>query len=214
MASSSIRNYVRTFANPLLAMAFKDGVDYVGDPDFRALEPKKEGDVWEVLIEHEVEDDDDDYNEVDHSGVVHTPMGPLPIKSYASTANAVTPETKKQLSLKDYEDKLNKMSARPARSQQFELDDETGMLVPKKEIIHPPVKVEANEPEPLPPTPTLTKSEPIIMFDPSATDDVEPCKACLNCVSGQPCINQINAACIATMPRKHGSSCKCRDCLD
>jgi len=146
----SVTTYVRTFANPLLALAFKDGIDYVGDPDFRALPPKKEGDMWEVLIEHQVDEDDDDAEVIN----INSRSAP-----------------KKQLSLGDYQAKLDKMKPRDISSN--------------REIIHPPVK-----------------AEPIIMYELAATDGIEPCNACLNCSSGGPCMNLINAACIATAPRK------------
>ena len=52
--------YEKVFVNPLLALAFKDGVDFANDPDLKALEPKKEGpNKWIVLIEDNNEDDDD-----------------------------------------------------------------------------------------------------------------------------------------------------------
>lgn len=185
--ASSITTYVRTFANPLLALAFKEGVDYVGDPDFKALEPKKDGDLWEVIIEHEVEDDaDDNDDDILHSTVSFTqPHRSPPGSPFANSTSVVE---RKQLTLKDYEDKFNKIPARPAR-----------------EIIHPPVKVtaevEEDGPEPLPPVPPKSntnniegmRKEPII-FDPNS---IEPCGECIPCSTGQDCLRVINAACAA-----------------
>lgn len=69
----SLKIYPKTFINPLVALAFKEGIDFVGDPDYNALEPKKEGDKWVVLIEHTDDDDDDESNdEIVHSTVKHT----------------------------------------------------------------------------------------------------------------------------------------------
>jgi len=84
---------IKTYPNPLLALAFRDGVNFVGDPDYKALEPKKEGDKWEVIIEHE--DDEDD--------VANTTIGPeLP--------------PKKQTTLRDFEERLTKMKPVAAKS--------------------------------------------------------------------------------------------------
>lgn len=201
MSASSIRNYVRTFANPLLAMAFKDGIDYVGDPDFRALDPKKEGDMWEVIIEHEIDDDDEDESPT-RKGTKFDPsaiIGPVPAKN-------TVPE-KTQLSLKDYEAKFDKMKPRPITA--------TG----KDEIIHPPVKVEeiktdggqvikfympsepkTKEPEPLPPPPVVNKPKQNLGYNQEAIEGIKPCNGCLNCSHGETCINIINAACLASMP--------------
>lgn len=181
MANSSIRNYVRSFANPLLAMAFKDGIDYVGDPDFRALEPKKEGDMWEVIVEHEVEDDDEEV----------TPIGPVPAKNH-SQSNTITDtiygtldkNEKKHLTLKDYEAKLDKMKPRPIPA--------TG----NDEVIHPPVKIEEKLFMPTEPT----KPKQNLGYNQSAIEGIKPCNSCLNCVHGETCINIINAACLASMP--------------
>ncbi len=56
-----MRQYEQVFANPLLAMAFKDGVDFVGDPDMRAHNPKKAIDGtsnWVVVIEDDTDEDE------------------------------------------------------------------------------------------------------------------------------------------------------------
>lgn len=55
----SLRFYPKTFVNPLLAIAFKEGVDFVGDPDYRVSEPKQENDRWVVIVEHDDDDDDE-----------------------------------------------------------------------------------------------------------------------------------------------------------
>ncbi len=81
--------YTKTFVNPLLALAFKDGVDFVGDPDYKALEPKREATGWVVVIEHD-DDDDDDEGEIVHSTV------------NVVDKNATT-------TVRDFEDRLKKM---------------------------------------------------------------------------------------------------------
>lgn len=66
-----MRQYEQTFANPLLAMAFKDGIDFVGDPDMKALNPSKATDgstKWVVVIE--------DTNDYDDDEEVVTPIQP------------------------------------------------------------------------------------------------------------------------------------------
>lgn len=91
--------YIKTFVNPLLAIAFKDGVDFVDDPDYKAMAPKKEGpNKWVVLVEH-----DDDTEPV--------------------VSTAVTPLVKKQSTLRDYEDRFKEMRPITARSAPGEIVD-------------------------------------------------------------------------------------------
>ncbi len=58
-----MRTYEQTFANPLLALAFKAGVDIVGDQDITATAPRRANDGsknWVVMILDETEDEEDD----------------------------------------------------------------------------------------------------------------------------------------------------------
>jgi len=103
--------YEKTFVNPLLAMAFKDGIEFIADPDYKVMEPKQEGpNKWVVLIEHE--DDDDDYDEI-------VPTVPT------------VAEPKRQVTLRDYEERLKQMTPIEAKSS--------------NEIIHPPIKISGEE---------------------------------------------------------------------
>jgi hypothetical protein len=56
-----MRQYEQKFANPLLALAFVDGVEFVGDPDMRALNPTKADDgTWVVVIEDTTDDEEEE----------------------------------------------------------------------------------------------------------------------------------------------------------
>lgn len=201
----------RKFVTPLLALAFKDGVDFVGDSDYRAQEPKQLGPTeWEVVIEWDNDDDDDDDTEVIHPSPNYKP--------YADVANGITPDKKQPLvTLKDYENKLSKMKPITAQSA-------PGQEPPPAEVIHLPVKphltddgviVSGEDPGPLPPLPFDTSSPfneiekefPTAYtvdessFSPPPQEETEPtvrgCGACLPCASGADCIQAINAACEA-----------------
>lgn len=181
---------VRTFVNPLLAIAFKDGVDFVGDPDYKAMEPKQEGaNKWTVLVEHDDGDDEDD----DDGVVIHITAEPEP---------EVAPKT-----MKDYENKLSKTKPKTAKSAP------TTERTVMEEIVHPPVKVSdskknlrmvprfpttvdgnqssSDEPEPLPDPPRVKR------------DPVWPCGECIPCTQGDDCIEEIAAA-LKTMPGFRG----------
>jgi len=53
-----MKQYEKTFVNPLLAKAFKDGIEFANDSFLKVSEPKKEGDKWILLIEDTEEDDE------------------------------------------------------------------------------------------------------------------------------------------------------------
>lgn len=55
-----IKAYAKSFVNPIIALAFKEGIDFVGDPDYKASPPRKEGENWIVIIHHDDDEDDDD----------------------------------------------------------------------------------------------------------------------------------------------------------
>lgn len=138
----SLKYYPKTFVNPLLAIAFKEGIDFVGDPDFKATGPKKEGEKWIVTVEHN--DDDDEEEDTSHSTVNKSPT----------------------TTLREFEDRFKRMTPIMPR-------------VAPKEIIHQPVKIEAE------------------------TDiDMTPCGECLPCSQGQDCLKVINAACSAWSGRE------------
>lgn len=60
--------FTRSFVNPLLALAFKDGIDFTGDRDLCAMEPKKVGpNKWDVIIECYDDDTDADTDDEDYS---------------------------------------------------------------------------------------------------------------------------------------------------
>lgn len=97
----SLKFYPKSFVNPLLALAFKEGIDFVEDPDYKASQPKHEGDKWVVLVEHDDNDDDDDV-------IMH---------STVSVSKAV-PDKKR--TLHNYEDRLKNMkplTAKPAPTE-------------------------------------------------------------------------------------------------
>ena len=50
--------FTKKFINPLLANAFKAGVEFVNDPDYRLSEVRREGDKWVLDIFEMTEDDD------------------------------------------------------------------------------------------------------------------------------------------------------------
>lgn len=177
--------YVKTFINPLLAIAFKEGVDFVGDPDYKAMDPKKEGDEWEVLVEHDGDDDVSDDNEIQSS--------PIPIRQ------SVILEKPEKMNLKDWMEhqskRISKMEPLDAKTAPLNDNDKLTQRMleiasghPVAEIINLPVKIDevVDEIEPLPPAP--------ISFDSSM---IEPCGECLNCAAGgeRDCIKIINAAC-------------------
>lgn len=60
-----MKNYNRTFVNPLLAMAFKEGVEWINDDDIECLEPYKDEQekVWVIEILDHREDDTDESDE-------------------------------------------------------------------------------------------------------------------------------------------------------
>jgi len=149
--------YPKTFVNPLLAIAFKEGIDFIGDPDYKALEPKREGNKWVVIVEHEDDDDDDDVlaESVKNNVIIMEPTEPV----------------KKQATFHDYEDRLKKMQPITAKSAPT-----------PGEVIHPPVKITAEEPE-LPDPPSTRRG----------------CGQCIPCAQGQDCLQVINEA-LASMP--------------
>jgi hypothetical protein len=203
--------YVKTFINPLLALAFKEGVDFVGDPDYKAMNPKRDGEEWEVIVEHDIDDDAE-----------ITTAEAIPFKKYLTITNAVTPD---KPNLKDWLEQQSKrisnmepVNAQFAPETDAEIHQLNHLIIP--EIINLPVKVPktivtSDESESTTPpsgwtspssppsrfwqsgTSSLTVPTPI-NFDPSA---MEPCGECLNCVSGsEDCIKIINAACLAVAP--------------
>lgn len=113
----SLKYYPKSFVNPLLALAFKDGIEFVSDPDYKASEPRKEGDKWVVIVTHD--DDDDDDEQVDNK--------PKTWLSPAKPAQSVAASGK----LQDYETRLKSMKPINAQSS--------------REIIHPPVKISAED---------------------------------------------------------------------
>lgn len=115
--------YQKTFVNPLLAIAFKDGIEFINDPDYKAMDPKEEGlNKWTVLIEYNGDDDDDEENDT----VIHSSSDKFDANRYFD--NQVKPKLK---TLRDYENHLNKMKPRSIGKQAETI----------AEVIHPPVKI-------------------------------------------------------------------------
>jgi hypothetical protein len=172
--------YTKTFVNPLLALAFKDGLEFAADPEYKVMEPKQEGpNKWIVIIEHDDGDDDD----LEDAVIIH------------STAT----ESK---TLKDYQKKLDNMKPMAAKSAPVKT------TTPMQELVHLPVKAEDSkkkvprypitvsgnpntsaEPEPLPPVPNVS--------------DRWPCGKCIPCSQGDDCIVAINEA-LKAMPGFRG----------
>lgn len=203
----------KTFITPLLALAFKEGVDFVSDPDYRALEPKQLGPTeWEVAIEW---DNDDDDIVQDPPGAGWTP------KKKIKVIKEPVPE-KKQTTLKDYEARFSKMKPITAQSAPGQ-EREVANRLPT-EIVHLPVKpkklklcndgsiITGEDPGPLVHMsspfehvdrefPTVDDIEstfsPPPIVSPIEIPDTESCGKCLPCSQGGDCIEMINAACQA-----------------
>lgn len=94
----SLKYYPKAFVTPLLAQAFKEGIDFVGDPDYRATGPKKEGtsagNRWVIIVEHDDNDDEDD----------------------ELLADSVTQSKRPIVTLQDFEERLKSMKPISAQS--------------------------------------------------------------------------------------------------
>lgn len=107
-----MKNYVKTFPNPILALAFKEGVDFVGDPDYKALEPKRDGDIWEVIVEHDVDDDEDIYKSSARNQPAKAPLAVInpepapPVK--APMKEWIEQQSKRINDMQHYNAKVNK----------------------------------------------------------------------------------------------------------
>lgn len=161
--------YQRTFVNPLLAIAFKDGVDFVGDPDYRAMEPKHEGQHWTVLVEHDDGEDDEDVGIVRKNVADRFYAAKDAAKMSSQTESKKwfepsEPKTKLRLeTLGDYQKHLDKMKPRVV-----------GQPATMAEVIHAPVKISHNSND--------------------DDDDIEACGECTHCATGHDCIRVINNA--------------------
>ena len=201
----------KEFINPLFAIAFKDGVDLavdlLGDSNFKALEPKKEGQKWIVRIEdHTDDDDDDDDDDASQDEVVYSTPEKKKCKwcdelftgpegeEYCSTActnedyyyNAVTSESNK----KETEPTVAKpMTTFKDWEDKFRsMKPVTPQSAPGQEIIHPPVKVSVGQ---------ATNMASFL-----EQPEIQPCGKCIPCKTGQDCIEVINAACLALPARE------------
>src|SRR5689334_3896606 len=56
-----MKRYVKSFVDPLHALQFKSGIEFVDDPFFKVKEPQKKGSTeWVLIIEDCNEDEDDE----------------------------------------------------------------------------------------------------------------------------------------------------------
>lgn len=191
--------YERRFVNPLLALAFKDGMEYVNDPDYRVYDPKREGNEWVVLIEDQCDDDDDT-----EASIVAEVISEKEDEDDFSklTFNQFLERTKHN---------MEPVAMRPAPGEDFSVGNEMmNMEIQTKPIMSSIIARPAiTNPARLLPAPekTININDPLKLhnflqgIDPGDEDEASgsPCGNCIPCKTGQDCIVLVNAACKSFM---------------